>query len=69
VQPESAPAGPEDAARRERAALLRTYEASSLSKANFCALKRLGEAELDGLLNQARQEREARGAAAATPRG
>lgn len=69
VQPESGPAGPEDAARRERAALLRTYEASSLSKANFCALKRLGEAELDALLSQARREREARGAAAATPRG
>jgi sRNA-binding protein len=58
------PAGPEDAARRERAALLRTYEASSLSKANFCTLKRLSEAELDAQLSQARRERDARGAPA-----
>lgn len=65
---EALPPGPEDAARRERAALLRTYEASSLSKANFCALKRLSEADLDALLAQARQERAARGAAAAPPR-
>jgi sRNA-binding protein len=62
--PQAPPAGPEDAARRERAALLRTYEASSLSKANFCTLKRLSEAELDAQLSQARRERDARGAPA-----
>jgi hypothetical protein len=50
-------AQPEDPARRERALLLRTYEASSLTKANFCVLKRITEAELDAQLEQARQER------------
>jgi ProP effector len=53
--------GAEDAARRERAALLRTYEASSLSKANFCVLKRLTEQDLETLLARARREREERG--------
>ena len=55
-------AGPEDAARRERASLLRTFEASSLSKANFCVLKRISETDLDALLAQARRERDERGA-------
>ena len=48
---------PEDPARRERALLLRTYEASPLTKANFCVLKRITEAELDAQLAMARQER------------
>ncbi|MFN9280993.1 MAG: ProQ/FINO family protein [Betaproteobacteria bacterium] len=48
---------PEDPARRERALLLRTYEASPLTKANFCVLKRITEAELDTQLALARQER------------
>lgn len=48
---------PEDPARRERALLLRTYEASSLTKSNFCVLKRITEAELDAQLALARQER------------
>jgi sRNA-binding protein len=48
---------PDDPARRERALLLRTYEASSLTKANFCVLKRISEAELDTQLALARQER------------
>lgn len=60
-QPEPAslaqPALPEDPARRERALLLRTYEASPLTKANFCVLKRITEAELDAQLALARQER------------
>jgi len=58
-QPEAQehPALPEDPARRERALLLRTYEASSLTKANFCVLKRITEAELDAQLALARQER------------
>jgi ProP effector len=48
---------PADPARRERALLLRAFEASPLSKANFCALKRITEAELDEALTQARSER------------
>jgi hypothetical protein len=44
-------------ARRERAALLRAYESSTLTKANFCVLKRVSEADLDAALAQARQER------------
>ncbi len=47
-------------ARRDRAALLRAYEGSTLTKANFCVLKRISEAELDARLVQARQERDAR---------
>lgn len=58
---EAPAAGPEDAARRERASLLRTFEASSLSKANFCVLKRITEADLDAVLAQARRERDERG--------
>ena len=46
-----------DPARRERAQMLRTWEASSLSKANFCVLKRLSEPDFDALIEQARRER------------
>jgi sRNA-binding protein len=45
-----------DQARRERALLLRAFETSTLTRANFCALKRIDEAELDALLATARQE-------------
>ncbi len=56
--PEQAPSAlPTDPAQRERAVLLRSFEASTISKANFCALKRMSEAELDALLAQARAER------------
>jgi hypothetical protein len=48
---------PADPAQRERALLLRAFESSPLSKANFCALKRLSETELDAQLAQAREER------------
>ena len=48
---------PVDPAQRERAQLLRAFESSPLSKANFCVLKRVSEAELDALLAQARAER------------
>jgi ProP effector len=51
------PALPADPAQRERALLLRAFESSPLSKANFCALKRISEADLDAALAQARQER------------
>lgn len=47
-------------ARRQRALLLRSFEQSPLSKANFGALKGLSEAALDALLALARQERGAR---------
>ena len=63
-QPSAAPAAvltPEQAAqneaRRGRAALLRLYEVSTLTRANFCALKGLSEAALELQLEQARQER------------
>jgi len=48
---------PADPAQRERALLLRAFESSPLSRANFCALKRISEAELDAALAQARVER------------
>ncbi len=53
----ASPSLPADPAQRERALLLRSFESSSLSKANFCALKRLSETDLDGQLAQARAER------------
>ncbi len=53
----------EDQERRNRAQLLRDYERTTLTRANFCALKGVAEAELDGLLEIARKE-----AAEAPPR-
>jgi ProP effector len=47
---------PQDEARRGRQALLRAFEASPLSRSNFCALKGMTEVELDALLAQARLE-------------
>ena len=44
-------------ARRERAALLRAFETTTLTRANFCALKRIAEADLEAALEQARRER------------
>ena len=59
--PPSAPLTPEQAAdneaRRNRAALLRTFESSTLKRANFCALKGLTDAALEAQLVQAREER------------
>ena len=46
--------------RRQRAALLRAFEGSSLSPANFCALKGIAVDELPALLELARREREER---------
>jgi len=37
--------------------LLRSYESSPLSKANFCALKGISEAALDAALAQVQAER------------
>ena len=53
---------PTDPALRERAVLLRSFESSPLSKANFCALKGITEAALDAALQQAQAERSQRGA-------
>lgn len=53
---------PDAVERRNRAQLLYAFEASPLSKANFCALKRLRESEFDALIAQARAERSARAA-------
>jgi sRNA-binding protein len=47
-----------DPEQRERAALLRAWEGSALTKANFCVLKRLKEAEFDALISLAQQERD-----------
>jgi sRNA-binding protein len=51
------PALPTDPAQRERALLLHAFESSPLSKANFCTLKGISEADLDAALAQARSER------------
>jgi ProP effector len=53
----AAPALAADPAQRERMLLLRAYESSPLSKANFCALKRISEADLDQLLAEAQAGR------------
>jgi sRNA-binding protein len=47
---------PVDPAQRERAMLLRSFESSPLSKANFCALKGMTEAALDATLALAQAE-------------
>lgn len=54
-------------ARQDRAGLLRAFETSTLTRANFCVLKRVSEAELDALLVQARQERTERPPQAVAP--
>ena len=46
------------AARRERSALLRAWETATLTRANFCVLKRITEPALEAQLAVARQERE-----------
>lgn len=44
-------------ARRDRAGLLRAFETTTLTPANFCALKGIAETELEAVLEQARRER------------
>jgi sRNA-binding protein len=46
----------EEAGLRERASLLRDFETTKLTEANFCALKGITPEALPGLLAQARQE-------------
>ena len=55
------------AQRRARAELLRAFEGSSLSMANFCALKGVAQNELPGLLELARREAAERAQAAPPP--
>lgn len=50
----------QDQALSERAALLRAFETTTLTRKNFCALRNLAEDELDAVLAQARVEREQR---------
>ena len=50
------PPSADDTARRERQMLVRAYEGSTLTKANFCVLKGLTEAQLDAALAQAKQD-------------
>lgn len=49
--------GPIDPARQARAKLLRDFEQTTLTQANFCVLKRIAPAELEAQLTQARSER------------
>ncbi len=48
----------EHQARQARAAVLRAFDTTTLTRANFCALKQIPEAQLDALLAQARLERQ-----------
>lgn len=57
---ESTIALPEDPVRRERAILLRSFEGSPLTAANFCALKGLALPEFEAQIALARREREER---------
>jgi len=56
----------EEEQRRNRFNLLRAFETTTLTPANFCALKGVAMEELDGLLAQARQEAEQRALQAPT---
>ena len=54
--------------RRNRAELLRAFQSTTLTAANFCALKGVAVDELDGLLQMAREEAAERSQAAPTQR-
>jgi ProP effector len=55
-QAQDAQRAEEDEARRQRARLLRDFETTTLTRANFCALKGVDDGALDALLALARQE-------------
>ena len=57
----------EDQQRRNRATLLHDFQATTLTPANFCALKGIAVDELDGYLATARREAEARAQHAQIP--
>lgn len=50
----------EEQAQRERTRLLREYETTKLTEANFCALKGIAPADLPALLERAREEAKSR---------
>jgi len=50
----------EEQQRRNRAGLLRDFESTTLTRANFCVLKGVAPEELDGLLEIARTEAQER---------
>jgi hypothetical protein len=54
---------PDDPASRERALLLRAWDSSPLTPANFCALKGLKVADFEAQIELARRERAERSAA------
>lgn len=58
----------EEQQRRNRAGLLHDFQITTLTKANFCALKDVPVDELDGLLDIARGEAEERARQAPPPR-
>lgn len=55
-RPEAVEARIEDPERRQRARLLREWESTALTRANFCVLRGVPEAQFDALLAQARAE-------------
>ena len=57
AEPVAKPPLPDDPQRRERALLLRAWEGSPLTPANFCALKGLPLAEFEARIELARRER------------
>ena len=59
---------PADPVHRERAQLLRSFEGSPLTAANFCALKGLALGEFEAQIALARREREERAKASAASR-
>ena len=59
----------DDQSRRDRAALLRAYEASSITRANFCVLKGISETELEAQLQLAKQDLARQPPVAADARG
>ena len=59
----------DDQSRRDRAALLRAYEASSITRANFCVLKGISETELEAQLQLANQDLARQPPVAAEARG
>lgn len=50
-----------DDAQRARSNVLHAYETTTLTRANFCALKGWTDAQLEATLVEARRERELRG--------
>jgi ProP effector len=57
----------EEDQQRDRARLLREFQSTTLTRANFCALKGVPEGALDALLERARQEAEERARAPQRP--